>query len=323
LFASSRGIYISIQWSLSLVMISRFSILILIGFTCISGCARWNRTEEKRELSFPKGRMALDAVGLELGVAQLDSGQAETFEEFWNLLDQLELPLELRKHLDQNGLRAGIMAALPPPMLHELVEPKPIAPDDLSEFEKQLHLRGLLRPSPRMITHDRISNREGQSHPIPVSELHAESSWIVRTGDKQTAGFAKQVLGVLTVTTFPQGDGSVRLIFQPEIHHGESRPRIVGGERSFLVESGQSVIPIHDLKFEVRLRAGESIIIAPTQDLSELGKLFFGSSVPESDGAKNSTPTHRILMVRVVQTQMDDLFSDSNLVEKLTTAPQH
>ena len=267
--------------------------------------------------------MAFDAVGLELGVAQLDTSQEETFEEFWNLLDQLELPLELRKHLDQNGLCAGIMAAHPPPMLHQLVEPKAIDPEDLNEFEKQLHAQGLLKPSVRMILHDRISNREGQSHPIPVSELHAQTSWVVRKGDKQTVGFGKSVLGVMAITTFPQGDGSVRLVFQPEIHHGESRPRIVGGERSFLVESGKSVIPIHDLRFEVTLRAGESIIIAPTRDLAELGKLFFGSSVPDEATAKSSVPSHRILMIRVVQTQMDDLFSDSNLVERLTTAPQH
>jgi hypothetical protein len=302
-------------------MVARFSLGILISLICVLGCARWKQPEEKRAVSFPKGRMALDAVGLELGVVQLDSGQQATYENFWSLLDQLELPLELRKQLDQNGLCAGIMSAHPPAMLPELVEPQAIDPDDLSELEKQLHAKGLYRPQPRMITHDRISNREGQSHPIPVSETHAQSSWIIKSGDKQTVGFGKQVVGVMTVTTYPQGDGSVRLVFQPEIHHGESRPRIVGGERSFLVKSGQSVIPIHDLKFEVTLRAGESIIIAPTKDLSDLGQLFFGSTVPESAAAKKSIPTHRILMVRVVQTQMDDLFRDSNLVEKLTTAP--
>lgn len=267
--------------------------------------------------------MAPDAVGLELGVAQLDSSQAESFEAFWNLLDHLELPLELRKQLDQNGLSAAIMAAHPPPMLGQLVAPPVVDPEDLTELEKQLHARGLLKPKPRMIIHDRISNREGQSHPIPVSELHAEASWIVRNGDRQTVGFGKQVQGIMAVTTYPQGDGSVRLIFHPEIHHGESRPRIVGGERSFLVESGKSVIPIHDLKLEVTLRAGESIIIAPTRDLSELGKLLFGSSRPAPEEARKIFPTHRILMVRVVQTQMDDLFTDHHLTEKLTTMTHH
>lgn len=302
----------------------RFTCSILIAVFCLTtmACVRWNPKEEKRSLSFPKGRMALDAVGLEIGVAQLDSSQTEAFESFWRQLDQLEFSLELRKLLDQNGLSVGIMSAHPPAMLHDIVAPRPIVPEELSEFDMQLHAEGMLRPKPRLTTHDRISNREGQAHPIPVSGVHAEASWIIRNGSKQTVGFGKQVRGVISVSTFPQGDGSVRLIFQPEIHHGQTRPRIVSGERSFLVESAQNVVPLHDVRFEATLRAGESIIIAPTRDMSQLGKIFFGSLENETAEPNKTTETHRMLMVRVVQTQMDDLFRDSNLTEKLTTAPQ-
>lgn len=268
--------------------------------------------------------MAVDAVGLELAVAQLDASQSESFEAFWNLLDQQELPLELRKRLDQNGIRAAVMASHPPPMFQQLVDPRVLGPDEMDELEKQLHANGLLQPTPRMITHDRISNREGQAHIVQTSEFHPQASWLVRNGEMQTPGYGEHVRGVMAVSTFPQGDGSVRLIIRPEIHDGASRPRIGVGGGTFLIESGQSVTPIDDLKMDITLRAGEAIVLAPTSDVSDLGRIFFGGSELDNHSESKKRPhTHRILLIRVVQTQMDDLFSDTNLGEKLTNSPRH
>ena len=93
-----------------------------------------------------------------------------------------------------------------------------------------------------------------------------------------------------------------------------------------MMKASQAVTQVDDLKFEVTLRSGESIVIAPTKDVTDMGKLLFGNSdiAAEADAAvvPSSHPTHRILLVRVVQTQMDDLFSQSNLIEKLTTTPR-
>ncbi|MDG1874783.1 MAG: hypothetical protein P8J27_12790 [Mariniblastus sp.] len=312
-------------------------LILLVGLLVGGGCAKLERPTEKSLLTFPKGRMAVDAVGLELGVAQLDVKQADHFDSFWNLLDQQEFPLELRKLLDQNGLRIAVMSSHPPPTLNELVGPPKIDPESLSEFEKALHAKGLLRPASRMVTHERISNREGQAHEIVTSDTQSETSWIIHQEDSKTVGTGKLVRGVMSITTFPQGDGSVRLVIQPQIHHGQVRPRIGVGQRSFLVESGQFVVPINALKFETTLRAGESLVIAPTRDVAELGSIMFGNNLASNDTLRENEvdefklvqsikpsnsqpqPLHRILMVRVVQTQMDDLFSTSNVGEKLTT----
>ncbi|MFK7766878.1 MAG: hypothetical protein AB8B55_06620 [Mariniblastus sp.] len=283
-------------------------------------------------MSFPQGRMAADAVGLELGVAQLESDQVDTFEEFWSLLDSQKLPLELRQLLDQNGIRAAVMGSHSPTSLHQLVDPQPIDPAVMTKLEKQLDKKGLLRPKQRMVMHDRISNREGQAHPVATSETHPAISWVIRNGDLQTVGFGESVRGVMTITTFPNGDGSVRLIIRPQIHHGQSRQRVGVGDRDFLMQASQTVTSLDDLKFEVTLRAGESLVVAPTSDVTDLGKLFFGAvgngdlgSGVSSDTAtsKHPVPSHRVLLARLVQTQMDDLFSDANLGEKLTTAPRH
>ncbi len=300
-------------------------LLLLICCVCVGGCARLEEPEKRSRNIFPQSKIAIDAVGLELGIAQLDSSQSESFERYWSLLDSQALSLELRKQLDQNGIRVAVMSSNPPSILHSLVADQPIVEAELTEFEKLLHGKNLLRPTQRMIAHERISNREGQAHPITISEPHAEVSWVSRRGDQQTVGSGSSVRGVISVTTYPQGDGSVRLIFTPEIHHGKARHQIGVAERSFLLHQGQTVNKIKDLEFEVNLRAGESIVVAPTTDVADMGKLFFGSyaHVENRSVEGRPVPSHRVLLIRVVQTQMDDLFSDANMVEKLTTTPRH
>ena len=71
--------------------------------------------------------------------------------------------------------------------------------------------------------------------------------------------------------------------------------------------------------------SGESLVLAPTADVEDLGELFFGAAQSEAnhrDSRLSESPaaSHRLLLVRIVQTQMDDLFNDSRFVEKLTTA---
>lgn len=301
----------------------RVYFLILPLVVCMSGCVEWETPEIPARSIFPESRIAPDAVGMEVALAQLDTQQKDDFELFWNQLDQQALPLGLRKRLDQNGLRAAVMASAAPAILHQLIDPPPILPDNLNSLEKQLYLKGLLRKKQRMITHDRISNREGELYSVPVSDIHSQFSWSIRNGDLETPGAGAAVRGGVNITTFPQGDGTVKLLIEFEIHHGKSRPQIA--ERSFFKENRQAIHRIEELKFETILMAGESLVLAPTADVADLGKLFFGAAQSEAsqlDSLPSDSPTasHRLLLVRIVQTQMDDLFNDSRFVEKLTTA---
>lgn len=309
---------------------SRSLYALVIGCLLLTGgCGLFRKAAEPvvTQATFPPNRIARDAVGIELGVAQLELGQQSIFESFWRLLDHQEMPLETRQLLDQNGFRVAIMSSHAPVMLNDLVGPRPIKVDELTPLEKQLHKKDLLRPTPRMITHDRISNREGESHRLTVSQTHPQAGWIVRAGDKQTVGRGEMVNGIFSIITFPQGDGSVRLVFRPEIHHGQTRPRYGVGQSSFAVENGQNVTALEDLQFAVTLRPGESLVMAPTVNLENLGRLFFGPAEPAIDESlvsiepKSTDPLHRLLLVRIVQTQMDDLFSPKNVGEKLTTVP--
>jgi hypothetical protein len=345
-----------------------------------------------------KSRLAPDAVGLEIGIAQLDTGQSETLKRFWLALDQQELPLDVRQRLDQHGLKVAIMPSRPPSTFSDLVDPREILIDELNNFERQLYLKGLMKPVSRMLTHEMISNRKGQSHPVNTSPAHATMSWTIHQDDSQLTESSEQVRGVVAITTFPQGDGSVRVHVEPQIHHGAQHRRIGATASGFKFDTRQNISRLEPLEFDVRLRSGESIVIGPTADVSELGQLFFGTTqetnthdtllvaadalvagehvageheansnqpsdrnsdqqLPELkiDQSKFSdliteleaadvdqslakslgdeiygqpkqdkpTPLHRLLLIRIVQTQMDDLFDQKSTVEPLTSSSEY
>lgn len=296
---------------------------LLPGFV---GCAPLEKNESaSREMVFPQRRLPVDAASLEIGLVQLDRSQADTFETFWSLLDQQKLPISIRQLLDQNGLRAAVMPSHAPTELHQLQQPRPVELQQLDAVQQQMAKENLLQPEPRLILHQRITSRSGETHPVEVSEFHPQATWNLLQGDLRSVGSGQQVRGVVQLIAIPQGDGSVRLRLVPEIHHGDMRPTINVAERAFVLDSGQTVQKLADLAVDLSLRPGETIVLAPTSDISDLGKLFFGEPDRKPDRGQampddaDSQLTHRFLMIRVVQTQIDDLFGNFSAQQNLNT----
>ena len=233
--------------------------------------------------------MALDAVGLEIGIAQLDTSQTETISRVWRSLDQQELSLETRQQLDRHGLKAAVMSQRPPSDFTSLVNPREVVLEELDGFQKQLYLNGKLKASDRMLVHDRISKRQGQSHSIPTSQTHPTLKWTIQTpatrNSRETLveASANNVRGVFRIRTYPQGDGSVRVVVQPQIHHGDVTQQYGATAHGFKFDQQQTVSAPESLEFNVSLRSGETLVIGPTAEVIGLGHLFFGEIDPSQD----------------------------------------
>lgn len=323
--------------------------------------------------------MAPDAVALEIGVAQLDYSQAETLKQYWHSLDQQELAVETRQQLDRHGIKVGIMSTRPPASFSKLVNPREVVIDELDAFQRQLYLSGHLSATSRMLAHNRISNRKGQPHPIVTSAEHSKYSWAIHDQGGTTVETSSNVRGIFSIRTYPQGDGSVRVVVQPQVHHGKLEKRYGATANGFKFENQQTVATLEQLEFEVPLRSGETLVIGPTTDIDQLGRLFFGQAIAieksellqqadwivqaiqdrqertlpelgideskfddligdleiddvdrslmdslgaalEKPAIAKPAPMHRLLMIRVVQTQLDDLFDDQVAAEPLTTS---
>ena len=306
-------------------MRAKFLVLaLLLAMGLITGCESWYARDIQETVSWKRPiaamqrlRMLPDSVMLEIAVVKIDRSELQNFDAIWKQVDTGSLNLSDRRLLDQNGIRAGVVSSHIPAELHALMEPDPIDVDSLDSWQKQLHEKGLLDPEPRILLHDGIQNRRGEVHPVPVSGWLPHASWIIEVGDQRTAGASENVRAVVEVRTYPKGDGTVRLVCTPALHIGQPRMQIGIQQQGFAYETSQEKKLLRDLKFGASLRSGETLVVAPTSDISDLGGLFFGPTDQEAEASADGT--FRVLMLRLLQTQQDDLFDAESDLDELTT----
>ncbi len=261
----------------------RFS---LVGFSAavvvlISiGCAPLNDSATatgSNGFSISRSSMNPGAVAVQLAVVQLDSDQRDMFEQYWSELDQMKLPLPVRKKADENGLRYAVMSPQVPIVLPQLLKRRELDLSQMDDLKRQMAEAGLLQSPSRMVSHQRIENDTGEEYEIITSDVYPQKRWsIADGGGVPLTGFGQLVRGVYRFSSFPQTDGSIRLLMLPEIHHGISKNRYDVSQRTFLLNESQIKTKVTPLEFAVDLKPGESLIIAPSGTSQGIGDLLFG-----------------------------------------------
>lgn len=319
------NLYSSSSFRNAVEMRAKLYILMFLSLSFLVGCERWYAHDSIETVSwqrpvmgsFQRLRMLPDSVMLEIAVVKIERSEMEGFDKLWKQLDHSPLSLRSRKRLDQNGLRAAVVSSHVPAELHRLMEPVALDESKFDQWQQQLFDKGLLKPEPRILLHDGIQNRRGESHPVPVSGYMPHASWVVEVDQQRIAGASENVRAVFEVKTYPKGDGTVRLVCTPGLHIGQPKTQIGIQQQAFAYETSQEKKLLKSLKFEACVRSGESLIIAPTSDMADLGGLFFGSEIDTQ--LQSNDGSYRVLMVRLLQTQMDDLFDSSPELDDLTT----
>jgi hypothetical protein len=276
---------------------------ILHALALTAGCAPIaalpTRSESKNPL--PTGKLPPDAVVLDLAFASLKGGDEETYAAIWNSADEQPLPPELRKSLATNGLRVGIFGQNLPTQLVKLLDAKPNIADAISSGGSgELDLDGGRRQLPTRAGHRSIINVSQAFPNLPVlisddGNVHGQQLVNARC--------------VLSLKSYPFGDGRVKLVLTPEIEHGEPKARWMGTEGMMIQQTAQDRLTLDRLRWEVVLRPGESLLVGTTPDHKGLGEYFFTQT--SGGNARN-----RLLVLRFSQTQFDDLFA-----REQTTAP--
>jgi len=324
-----------------------------LGIFVVGGCAQLKDQSTQTGssgFSITRSSMNPGAVAVQLAVVQLDSDQREMFEEYWSHLDQMKVPLPVRKIADENGLRYAIMSPQIPGVLPQLLESRELDVSGLDDLKRQMAEAGLLKSPSRMVSHQRIENDTGEEYEITTSDVYPQKRWAIADKDSiRLTGFGQLVKGVYRLSSFPQTDGSVRLVMLPEIHHGVAKNRFDVSQRTFLFNESQIETKVTPLEFAVNLKPGESLILAPTGASKTIGDLLFGheglvgqspqvieqnselsrqisSAISDLDARLNDdidvvepvTPLFRFLMIRLLHAQSGNGF-EADSSERLTT----
>jgi len=286
-------------------MICRRVIVLAFLFAnfAFSGCARWEMPDSDANL-LPSPRMSTDAVVLEIAFVRLSDSRAEEEIRMWDEIDQQHLPTNKRKILSEHGLRAGLTVQLPA-LLQTLLKRQKTG-------QKLAAVDGTFTEDEVIVQHRKIQIPTGRRREIDSSitqnELTVET---LSDGQSQSQTF-KIAKCQFAIRTFPQGDGTVHIELTPEIEHGQKRQRYIAREGSFVLDNSCDRFAIEDLRFQAKLAPGQTLLIAPTPDPKGIGESFLVDQLGEHS-------QHRILLIRLAQTQYDSLFQSQSLTAPIVT----
>lgn len=268
----------------------------------LSACA-----ELPREVRSPlvPARMSPDSVALDIFWVRLPPSAADLESSLWLELDEQHLAAATRRQLGLNGFRAGLTGELIPLALERLVKSAGNA-----EFEVSTQISDFSQVP--VVRRRYLQLRAGHENQIVATETVPRLPVLYHDGSHVGGQTYHEAQGLFVLKAFPQGDGRVRIELVPEVHHGQPKQRYVPGEGMYRVDFSRPSESYERLRIDAVLAPGNMLFVGSTPDgLGTLGHHFFCTS---GDG----TATRKLLILRLAQTQHDDLFAaeHAELVER-------
>jgi len=255
-----------------------------------SGCATWSSPPDE-PTQLPSGRVAPDSVLLEVALVRLP----EDWEQdgaFWQDVDEQHLPSDMRRQLQDNGLRSGILGSQIPPVLRASLEQSADPLEALLTEESP-------QDSELFAKKRRLHIRPGNPRRIPVTATGTNAAVVLFTEDAAVRALRfEKPLGMVELSCEPLGDGRVRLGVLPAVEHGELRQQWGTAEGSWMMYSSRPRHLFESLAFRTVLSPGQTLVLTAA-DAKGLGGEFF---------ARLESQQRSMLLVRLAQTQWDDLF---------------
>lgn len=238
--------------------------------------------------------MSAESVVLDLFFVQLPSDNTVD-ERLWSELDEQRFAPELRQILTQNGFRAGVSTWYVPEVLQEYLSDEP---------PQAFGLDTTVEPSdsvPRVL-HRHLTLRTGHPGEIVATGILERLPVMFREEQEVRGRTFERAQGIWTVRTRPLGDGRVLIEMVPEIQYGNPKTAYVADDAILRLEVRRPKEVYESLRLEAALTPGEMLFLgAVPQRGGSLGHHFFAAS-PQSSGAR------KLLVVRLAQTQHDELF---------------
>jgi hypothetical protein len=215
------------------------------------------------------------------------------------------LPVQLRRALGENGFRCGLVGPQLPESLRQLLDEQDDCLGIPRDDGKAIH--GLLTPL------QRLQSRAGRRNKIVASNsVRKRMVVLCREGGQVRGGTFEDAQCVFGLRTFPQGDGGVQLELIPEVQHGPLRQKWVGQEGMWRLDADRERKVFSQLRTEAVLSPGQTFLLTCTADGKGLGGQFFTEDA-------SSGPVRKILLIRLAQTQLDELFAPEQISTPMAT----
>ncbi|QDU98120.1 hypothetical protein [Lignipirellula cremea] len=274
-----------------------YSILLICG-----GCAPWTTTPSHTSNPLPLPRVGPDAVVLETAFVYYPADASDLESSIWSEVDEQHLDPELRRQLELNGLRCGLVGSQLPTKVQEILD------QQLAAAQRQ---RDSGEDDPTIQTSDqqRIQCRAG--HRAEIAAGDKKDAVVLMNDEGEIRGdHYPDAQCMFALRTFPQADGSVKVELVPEVQYGMAKMRWTGFDGAWKLDTGRERESFLKLRVEAQLSPGHTLILSGKD--KGLGRLFFS-------GKGENPHERRLLLVRLVHTQHADLFAPETDFQPLET----
>ncbi len=250
-------------------------------------------------------RMSPDSVAMEVIFIRLPHDDRQTYEAIWREVDETPFASDLRQRLNENGLRAGVVAAQLPTPLQEILKryqiDEPETPSNQPEEGLQQANTVKFDKEPA-VNMRRLQLRSGRRGEVVASSLKTRAEVLLKDVDAVRGRSFENCQGLFAVKAFPELDGRARLELVPELHHGDPQQRFTGADGVWRLETARPRQVFDELMLDTTLACGEMVLIgAVPEKPGSLGHHFF----TENQGGEIQ---RKMLFVRLTHTQWDDRF---------------
>ncbi|GIW98180.1 MAG: hypothetical protein KatS3mg111_1513 [Pirellulaceae bacterium] len=277
--------------------------LLLAGLLAGGGCSSWKSPSARptSPLAEPNGVPRPDVVTIDTVTARFPDDQADALNELWNQLDESIVPIEQRQLLAQNGLRVGVVIGQLPPLIErrlqetgqqqesDVVEGAGLATD----VDNRMHRLQCRAGKRKEVLVRRVTD------PVTVVSVQADGALSGATYDMPAM--------LLDLRAIPIGAVEAQLRLTPEIHYGTRRQTFVVSDVGIRPSLERPRRVWKELGLDLRLRAGQVLVLGGRIPPKAIGKAFFTTS------AIDGTQEHVLLLIRLVGTRVDELFARDEL----------
>lgn len=287
-------------------LVRLFRCLALITLISTIGCSTWSATTVS-ELPLPQ--MPYDSIVLEAAFVRVPPEQR--LDELWSQIDEQHVDAEKRRALNANGIRCGVAGTQLPTELQELLE---------ANRSEQADSDGSALISDSVTSLYRtLQNRSGERSDLIVVPEIAERKVILFNEDRRVrAETFDNGQALFAVRAFPNGDGTVRVELVPEVRYGDAKHQWAPGNGTFLHDHGRETKAFDLLRTVAVLSPGQTLLVTGTDEPRGLGSLLFNRGKLFHHG-KGDSSERLVLLLRLAQTQYDDLFAPEQSAERLAT----
>jgi hypothetical protein len=253
-------------------------------------------SEQAATVASDRPRAAPKTIPLELVFVRHEEHDPVLRDELWNLADEQAFDEPLRRRLQANGLRAGVVTAQLPPHLAERFLPPALAPGE--------SLPAALPDNPALVRHV-LRLLPGRSSDVMAAAGLDELVLLEHDGDSIRGKTYRDASALFALRAWPAADGRVRLNLSPTIKHGPVERSWVGEEGMFRLEAGQRRDALAGLSFEATVPVGSMIIVGCIGEPASIaGDAFFRDRA----GARSG---QRLLAIRpmVHEQSLDPMFA--------------